>query len=1425
MFFANLTLLEFLGLFGLLGAATVALYLLNRARKRFQVSTLKFWRDAGEAVERQRRRRIDQPLSLLLQLLAIALLLLAIAQPRIGSPDTSGRDHVLLMDTSAWMTAATPQQGTLAQDAARQALVWLRTVPSQDRVMVVHAGALATPVTAFESEYGRIEQAIRAAAPGAGALDLDQAFTLAVQAQRLEARQAGEIVYVGAGRLAGSDPNQPNPPPNLRVLRVGAAAPVSNIGLTRAWVKRDTAAGGAWQAFFTVKNYGAAPRTAPLTVALGGAVVAARAVSLPAGGETTIPVEIRTRSAGWIEARLTARDAIPADNRVEIEIPEQPLLRVAVFSDEPGLLRPLLAADPRVEASFLPASAVNQPPTDAGLLIFDRCQPAQAPTKPALWIEPEAGASPIPARRAEGEVQLARWTTTHPVGTGLRTRDLRLARPLLLRPGAGDVAIAEGGGGALVAARTAEPRAVVLGFHPGRTALRYELTTPLLMANMLHWLAPDTFLRRELLAGSPGPISFELDEIPGDGALRVLDETGAALPFTVDGRTLRFFAPDPGAVRVLSGGAERTFALTLPALGESTWEAPDSVRQGPGAPRQSTPLPKETWQWLAAAGAALLFLEWWLFGRARTLHPWMRRAAFAVKAVAIVAALVSIVEPAMPVDETKMAVAVLVDTSASISDADLARASEITSSIERASGRHITRVFPFGRALRQPGAEELAAGWRLGRTAGEGGRATSLEAAIREGAATLPSGLVPRLVLITDGRETMGSAARAAYQARQLGIPVDTFVLNGRPEPRLRLESLRLPSVAFTGERFPIELTVESPEAVDAQVEISAEGRVLGANPVSLLPGLNQVRVTAAVGAAGAIDVSGVVRAGRLGELRFEQALSLRTPRLLYLTMDPPELGMEASLLETLAGARFDITTGRALEQIRLDEFQVVVLNNYDFESIPPAGQEAIERYVQRGGGLLVIGGERNIYVERKGQPATPLERTLPAVVAPPRSPEGTSVILIVDKSSSMEGRKMELARVAAIGVVDNLRPIDYIGVLIFDNSHEWAVPLRRAEDQMLIKRLIAGIMPDGGTQIAPALTEAYNRMQRATGAYKHIVLLTDGIAEEGNSMEIATSAAQSKVTISTVGLGQDVNRAYLQKVADLAKGKAYFVINPEELAQILIRDVMEHTGSTTVEKPIQAIVKRQAELFQGLDLARAPELKGYVRFEAKPQADTLLTLVSTPDEEDPLLSRWQYGLGRAAVFTSDAKARWAEGWVGWAGYPKFWTNVVRELLPNAQSGEATLTHDPTQGELLAEYRLAAHVEAPAEPPALYALGPDGYQRTITAERAGDGYYRARVPIGARQGLFRVRPLEESRAFPETGLYLPEPELSTFGNNPQLLAQIAAYTGGQVNPEPRDIFNPGGRTVPASLRLWPGLIGLALLLNFLELAWRKLRRT
>ncbi|MDN4634726.1 VWA domain-containing protein, partial [Sphingomonas sp. PsM26] len=85
----------------------------------------------------------------------------------------------------------------------------------------------------------------------------------------------------------------------------------------------------------------------------------------------------------------------------------------------------------------------------------------------------------------------------------------------------------------------------------------------------------------------------------------------------------------------------------------------------------------------------------------------------------------------------------------------------------------------------------------------------------------------------------------------------------------------------------------------------------------------------------------------------------------------------------------------------------------------------------------------------------------------------------------------------------------------------------------------------------------------------RHIVLLTDGISEEGDSINVAREAAAQRVTISTVVLGQDVNRSYLEKVASFSKGKAYFLIDPSGLEQILLKDVMEHTGSTAIEKPV----------------------------------------------------------------------------------------------------------------------------------------------------------------------------------------------------------------------------------------------------------------
>src|SRR5690349_841975 len=154
-------------------------------------------------------------------------------------------------------------------------------------------------------------------------------------------------------------------------------------------------------------------------------------------------------------------------------------------------------------------------------------------------------------------------------------------------------------------------------------------------------------------------------------------------------------------------------------------------------------------------------LAWMLWEWRRT----QRRSALMLKAACFTAILLAIAEPRLTTQETKVAAMVLADTSLSASDSDLDRASQYASSINKAKGRHYVRVIPFARNTRSIDKAEQEPVWRLRQTSGDAGRATDLEAAVREAIASAPEGLVPRVVLISDGKENKGSIARAAWQA------------------------------------------------------------------------------------------------------------------------------------------------------------------------------------------------------------------------------------------------------------------------------------------------------------------------------------------------------------------------------------------------------------------------------------------------------------------------------------------------------------------------------------------------------------------------------------------------------------------------------------------------------------------------------------
>jgi hypothetical protein len=625
MYLLNLSFLQFLAVFGSISALAVALYLLDRSRRRQVVSTLRFWVAAEQPAVAARRKRIQQPWSLILQLASMALLALAIAQLRLGAPALAGRDHVIVLDTSAWMGARSGGRTLmdLARDRARQ---YLRALPARDRVMLVRADALATPATAFEPDRRKVEAAIAASQPGATALHIDQALAFARHIQSQEGRRPGEIAFIGTGRTAGRDPATAAPPPrNLRVISVPDA--IENWGLRKIGMRRSATDPDLWEIYVSAHNYGTRPRAVTLSLDFGppagaplgpGRVAAgSHSLLLAPGGDAEASFEYRTSAAGILGVSLSPHDAFPADDRAELELPSQPTLPVTVYSNDPGLLRPVLSAAAHVAAVYRKPEEYRA--GDQGLVILDRFIPPRRPAADSIWIDPPAQGSPIPVRSTVEQAQFARWDTSHPAAAGLRARDFKLDKATVFETAPTDGRIGEVEAGPVIVARPGKPKIVVFGFHPALSAMRYELAAPLLFANLLRWFSPEIFRRWEISGGSVGSVKLLMDQDAGAADVKVISEDGSPVPFTLRDRTLNFFAGTPGGVRVLAGDREYIYSLTLPELWDGAWQPPAEARHGIPRFQQALEGTIDLWPWLALAGGAGLLAEWLLFGRFRRM--------------------------------------------------------------------------------------------------------------------------------------------------------------------------------------------------------------------------------------------------------------------------------------------------------------------------------------------------------------------------------------------------------------------------------------------------------------------------------------------------------------------------------------------------------------------------------------------------------------------------------------------------------------------------------------------------------------------------------------------------------------------------------------------------------------------------------------
>ena len=801
--------------------------------------------------------------------------------------------------------------------------------------------------------------------------------------------------------------------------------------------------------------------------------------------------------------------------------------------------------------------------------------------------------------------------------------------------------------------------------------------------------------------------------------------------------------------------------------------------------------------------------------------PGASRACLALKCAVFAVLAIALADPWASMRMQKLAVTVLLDTSASMPRESLLHGEAMLRDLVRKNSGASLRLITFaGRPNLRPVPQQADKVSIPEGVDPKEGMSTDIEGAMQLALSTFPVQGARRILLISDGNENRGHALTAALRAREQGIAVFTVPAGGTAPLPVKVQSIASPQDVFSGERFTLSLQLDSAGAIPARVWITSQGREIGSAKAELHAGNNAVDVEARIAESGVNLMEVHISSAGAEQVLFSQAVTVRRPRVLYVAggneFSPP-------LLKTLKLAQVDVETAAAFPVTPgAGDWDAVLLDNYPDHILSPEEDAALEKYVYAGGGLIFIAGNRNAKLAQ--EPKTPLEKMLPVRGAPPPE-KPTAVVLVLDKSGSMSGPKIEMAREAARASIRTLRPIDKIGVISFDETFNWVIPMGPAGNLEDKSNLIGQITANGGTKIYQAVESAFEKIVIEQATHKHIILLTDGVSTPGTQEDfprLEREALAKQVTISTIGVGDYINRELLEELARKTKGKVHFVENPETIPQIINAEVRSKDDLAIQERPVRAVRVRPVEFIDGIDFARSPRLLGFVKAEAKEGSETILRV----DIDKPLLVRWRYGLGRVIAFMSDAKSRWAAPWVRWTSFGTLWPQMVRDASHRDRTVRAGVRRGTGEGDAVVYYDVLGDADNPTAalrasgPPHILVTAPGEASRTVPLEETSPGHYEAHIPAG-QGGLYRIVSGSSELILPEAGFYREAEEMKPQAVNTALLSEISRVTGGRIHPSMDQLLNDRGTLVRERKALWPYWLILALVLNLLEVALRK----
>lgn len=727
--------------------------------------------------------------------------------------------------------------------------------------------------------------------------------------------------------------------------------------------------------------------------------------------------------------------------------------------------------------------------------------------------------------------------------------------------------------------------------------------------------------------------------------------------------------------------------------------------------------------------------------------------------------------------------------------------------------------------------------------------ATDIAGAVRLALALFPDGAARRIVLVSDGEENRGDLEAGAMMAAANDVQISTLGLSRGDTAEVLVSDVKAPARARAGDTFDIQVQVESSQDTPATLRLLGDGAILKEEEVQLRQGTNTFSVSVTVPERGFRTFTATVSTPSGADTAFQNnELSAFTdvagPAAALILEGTPGEGQ--NLAAALEAGGIQVTTLAAAQAPgdlpSYASYDATILVNVPASTLG-ATMLTLQSYVRDlGRGLVAIGGDSAYGVG--GYFNTPLEETLPVQMdlRDPQNLPQVSVDFTIDKSGSM-GRchgtaagpaarvesglpKTDLAKEATYQAVQLLGPNDEVGIVAFDDEAVWIAPTAPLSEQPDIASALAGIAPQGGTNIYAGLSAAVDSLiNNATGRVKHIILITDGWSNTGDFDELLERMAANNITLSVIAAGGG-SADFLQQLAERGGGRYYAVTDPHQIPDIFLKETKLSLRAYIVEGDIPLASGSPSPIMDGIN--SLPHLRGYVSTTPKATAQTVLL----SDRAEPVLAQWQYGLGRAVAWTSDAKGQWASDWVTWDGFSRFWTQVVRwaSATPSGDVDVALDRHGDGTTVTVNSADSTGNFRNDLET-TVSILGPDGSRQDVRLEQEAPGQYTGELgnlPEGAYLlGVTqRDGPGGEVVAGATSGLvvgYSPEYGPSS-GQGPATLDRAMQLTDGfALDPNrPADAFTHTLPKAKVQTPLWPWLTLLALFLLPLDVAVRRL---